>query len=260
MFDLSSKTPSARGQARPSARCPDDSLHVLGTVAKSGGGFLEAVEGLGNVEVLEIDVSSRDSRCDLIAERFAAALRAGGAGSVGGATRPVAAASAEGAVGAAAAPPVEGPAAEAPRPSEAPPAAEAAATPPTKRPAPEADEARLVKFDAAGLKVRFDNPGKGKFSSIYLKDPGDNFASVNAGDYMLYVGGAAINKAFQEALQACGHAPKDKYVTLHEALLARAKRAPGVLCRLSSCSARRQLLLRAATLRPAGCPLQPTGL
>ena len=55
--------------------------------------------------------------------------------------------------------------------------------------------------DGKQLKVRFDVPDR-EFSSVYLKSPEGNFASLNAGDYELYVGGLAINKAFGEAVHA----------------------------------------------------------
>ena len=89
--------------------------------------------------------------------------------------------------------------------------------------------------DGKQLKVRFDVPDR-EFSSVYLKSPEGNFASLNAGDYELYVGGLAINKAFGEALEACGQAcgkkPKNRFKLLHEALLARAAARPGSLHRL----------------------------
>eukprot|EP00933_Yihiella_yeosuensis_P061354 TRINITY_DN64168_c0_g1_i1.p1 TRINITY_DN64168_c0_g1~~TRINITY_DN64168_c0_g1_i1.p1 ORF type:complete len:344 (-),score=29.40 TRINITY_DN64168_c0_g1_i1:258-1289(-) len=96
--------------------------------------------------------------------------------------------------------------------------------------------------------VRFDMPVEEMYSAVYLDDvervklgiefAERNFASVNAGDSELYVGGGGINGlGFAEALRACGHEqPKNKYmskyITLHEELLGRAAAAPGTLCRV----------------------------
>lgn len=59
------------------------------------------------------------------------------------------------------------------------------------------------------------------YTSCYDLDSKDGFASVNAGDHDLYVGGKGINLAFAEVL---GKAKQevDKYAELHKNLLARA--------------------------------------
>lgn len=112
----------------------------------------------------------------------------------------------------------------------------AAALEPPAVPSPSAGEAAEPSAVSVGDAVlgkrpraRFDVPAKGQFSAIYLPDPDGNFASLNAGDYRLYVGGGSINKAFGEALAACGQNPKDRYEILHEALLAQAAAVPGKL-------------------------------
>ena len=90
-------------------------------------------------------------------------------------------------------------------------------------------KARIKVKEAEGPKVRFDQPGPGKFSVVYLEQPDANFASLNAGDYDLYVGGGAINKAFCVALEACGQKPNGKFQELHKALLKKAGASPGEL-------------------------------
>jgi hypothetical protein len=68
-----------------------------------------------------------------------------------------------------------------------------------------------------------------RFSEIYLPDPPANFASLNAGDYLLHVGGGGINREFRVTLEACGQHPEHKYERLHQELLRGASRTPGKL-------------------------------
>ncbi|CAK9086746.1 Dihydroorotate dehydrogenase (quinone) [Durusdinium trenchii] len=77
----------------------------------------------------------------------------------------------------------------------------------------------------SGLRIDFcGRPAKG-FTPIFYSDPVTNTASVNAGDYNLYVGGGSINLAFAKEL---GQNPKSNgYKEMHEALLAAAADAPG---------------------------------
>jgi len=93
--------------------------------------------------------------------------------------------------------------------------------------------AALSKAALASCCATFDTPAHGEFSAVFVAEPPANFASLNAGDPSLYVGGAAINRAFRDALEACGHDPKDRYEVLHEALLRCASAAPGHLHWLS---------------------------
>jgi len=76
----------------------------------------------------------------------------------------------------------------------------------------------------------FDEP-EGSFSAVYLPNPSANFASVNAGDYGLYVGGGAINRAFKNAMVDCGHTPQLESVfeTVHQNLIALAAKCSGRL-------------------------------
>lgn len=70
------------------------------------------------------------------------------------------------------------------------------------------------------LEFRFE-PKPDTFSALYLDHPASNTAAVNAGDYRLYVGGAAINRAFADLLkkeQGIPY-PHEDYQTLHEVML-----------------------------------------
>jgi len=68
------------------------------------------------------------------------------------------------------------------------------------------------------------------FTPVYYDAPAAATASVNAGDYKLYVGGGSINLAFQRML---GFDSKhNKYQVLHSALCEAALAAPGCLQRL----------------------------
>mmetsp|Transcript_72712 Transcript_72712/g.151804 ORF Transcript_72712/g.151804 Transcript_72712/m.151804 type:complete len:351 (+) Transcript_72712:167-1219(+) len=83
--------------------------------------------------------------------------------------------------------------------------------------------------DVGGLpRVRFDRP-EGHFSPVYMPDPPGNFASLNAGDYALYVGGGAINAAFAQALRWANQTPDTRYSALHKTLLTAAWANPGEL-------------------------------
>lgn len=94
---------------------------------------------------------------------------------------------------------------------------EAVAPPPGELPGPE-------DFTFA------EAPAPGCFTPVYPKDPGANLASMNAGDYFLYVGGSAINRAFSDALWNAGQDPREKFEYLHKALLDKASEKPGELC------------------------------
>jgi len=172
--------------------CPDPNLHVLGTVALKGRGFIEASKKLRGIEVVEISPADRDAKADEVSARFLAALR--------------------GADGQ----PEAQPAAPSTKGRRWAPAAQASKAPGQASPAV-----------SAGGRVRFDLPPPGDFSSVYIDNPDANFASVNAGSYQLFVGGSSINRAFRDALQSCGHTPKGKYEVLHTELLKKAGAAPG---------------------------------
>jgi len=66
------------------------------------------------------------------------------------------------------------------------------------------------------------NPGAGRFTTLY--DPGQqrSFASLNAGDGALFVGGAALNYQFARDLAGAGQAP-EKYQDLHARLFGAAR-------------------------------------
>lgn len=68
-----------------------------------------------------------------------------------------------------------------------------------------------------------DDPAKvnNLFTQCYEPDSLEGFASVNAGDSELYVGGAGINKAFADILKDAGQ-NIELYTVLHERLLKRA--------------------------------------
>ena len=65
------------------------------------------------------------------------------------------------------------------------------------------------------------------YTPVFDGAPSVNTASVNAGDYNLYVGGGAINLAFAKALGAGG---TNAYQQLHEMALREAEASPGGLC------------------------------
>lgn len=73
--------------------------------------------------------------------------------------------------------------------------------------------------------VFLPKPAQG-FTAIYEKAPAANFASTNAGDLKLYVGGGAINLAFEKALQKAGQ-DTSKYEAIHQKLLVLAAATPG---------------------------------
>lgn len=86
-------------------------------------------------------------------------------------------------------------------------------------------------------KFRFDPaPLPGQYPDIYLKEPRLNTASVNAGDYRLYVGGGSNNAAFAKLFIKHQPSPlkmnnkkwpyNEDYQTIHTALL-RGSRAAG---------------------------------
>eukprot|EP00401_Gymnodinium_catenatum_P077874 CAMPEP_0117520550 /NCGR_PEP_ID=MMETSP0784-20121206/33224_1 /TAXON_ID=39447 /ORGANISM="" /LENGTH=342 /DNA_ID=CAMNT_0005316543 /DNA_START=1 /DNA_END=1029 /DNA_ORIENTATION=+ len=84
---------------------------------------------------------------------------------------------------------------------------------------------------AGATSLRFGFCGKPKkYTAIYEASPATNTASVNAGDYLLYVGGGSINLAFARALGLPNR--KNAYQVLHEAMLEAAEATPGVLQRL----------------------------
>lgn len=171
----------------------DPDLHVLGTVALEGGGFVQQSKSIPGVEVLEISAATRNAKAAEVSARVLAACGLA--------------------------------AAEAPVPAAA--AAIAGTTEPPGTAASSSSAAPAAASSQARL--RFDQPPPGKFSAVYLNDPEANLASVNAGDYLLYVGGAAINWAFRDALMACGQNPRDKYEVLHKKLLGDAGANPGQL-------------------------------
>eukprot|EP00931_Biecheleriopsis_adriatica_P004363 TRINITY_DN106045_c0_g1_i1.p1 TRINITY_DN106045_c0_g1~~TRINITY_DN106045_c0_g1_i1.p1 ORF type:complete len:333 (-),score=73.06 TRINITY_DN106045_c0_g1_i1:81-1079(-) len=79
-----------------------------------------------------------------------------------------------------------------------------------------------------GLQFEFE-PKPEEHSALYLKDPARSTASCNAGDYRLYVGGGAINRAFgalfkkEHGLQF-GKISED-YQTMHVELLEASRKA-----------------------------------
>lgn len=173
---------------------PDAQLHVLGTLALRGPGLISDSKRLPHVEVIEIDRSNRDCAAADLSGRLAALLG-----------KPRGAGTKESAL-----------------PEESLPAVASEA------PAPSLSLARPVPF------ATFDFPEPGRFSAVYLSDPPGNFASLNAGDYELYVGGAAINKAFADALQACGQETR-RFEALHAVLLrSKAAHEPGCLAWLQA--------------------------
>lgn len=75
--------------------------------------------------------------------------------------------------------------------------------------------------------VRFTFCGKPKgHTPIFVPSPQANTASVNAGDYLLYVGGGAINRAFKQELKL---GRDNGFQRLHEAALVAAAAKPGEL-------------------------------
>mmetsp|Transcript_18973 Transcript_18973/g.43063 ORF Transcript_18973/g.43063 Transcript_18973/m.43063 type:complete len:544 (-) Transcript_18973:226-1857(-) len=91
----------------------------------------------------------------------------------------------------------------------------------------EGEAPRQARTDVQDLSFAEADPSG--FTPIFPENPSENFASLNAGDYLLYVGGAAINKAFALEMRSAGQNPKDRFELLHEALLAVAARSPGSL-------------------------------
>ena len=76
--------------------------------------------------------------------------------------------------------------------------------------------------EASGLTFEFETKPEGD-PPLFLQDPRQTTASTNAGDYRLYVGGGAINKAFlsllkQEQGLECEEV-SEEYAQLHRALL-----------------------------------------
>ncbi|CEL95698.1 unnamed protein product [Vitrella brassicaformis CCMP3155] len=70
--------------------------------------------------------------------------------------------------------------------------------------------------------VGFHKPeGEAKFTPIYDDKPMQTFASVNAGDYELFVGGSALNAAFKTTLEAAEQ-NIDRYAPLHKSLVEKA--------------------------------------
>eukprot|EP00929_Paragymnodinium_shiwhaense_P113062 TRINITY_DN81328_c0_g1_i1.p1 TRINITY_DN81328_c0_g1~~TRINITY_DN81328_c0_g1_i1.p1 ORF type:complete len:305 (+),score=29.38 TRINITY_DN81328_c0_g1_i1:102-917(+) len=78
-------------------------------------------------------------------------------------------------------------------------------------------------------KLRFAFCGKPvKHTPLYNEAPTCNTASTNAGDWNLYVGGGAINKAFQQILGI--KSKNNGYQELHRHMLKKAWASPGTLC------------------------------
>mmetsp|Transcript_97403 Transcript_97403/g.275422 ORF Transcript_97403/g.275422 Transcript_97403/m.275422 type:complete len:557 (+) Transcript_97403:91-1761(+) len=196
--------------------CPDAGLHILGTVAEQGGDFIVQSKKLQGVEVVTIDATTRDASLDVVAEHFLALLRSSASGGDG--TKMEEEDS-----------DAEGPAAPRRWVRGGRTAAALAAVEMDMEPAAVGTASASASSSSRRRRVTFDAPAPGQFSQVYLANPSGNFASMNAGDYLLYVGGAAINRAFCDALKACGHEPKDKYEVLHEALLAKASEESGRL-------------------------------
>eukprot|EP00747_Dinoflagellata_sp_TGD_P168910 gnl/TRDRNA2_/TRDRNA2_196469_c0_seq1.p1 gnl/TRDRNA2_/TRDRNA2_196469_c0~~gnl/TRDRNA2_/TRDRNA2_196469_c0_seq1.p1 ORF type:complete len:257 (+),score=54.27 gnl/TRDRNA2_/TRDRNA2_196469_c0_seq1:82-852(+) len=71
-----------------------------------------------------------------------------------------------------------------------------------------------------------------KFTATYEKSPPQNFASLNAGDMKLFVGGSTMNGQFAKDLYNLGWQYPDKYQELHTRLLRSGK--PGQLVKASS--------------------------
>ncbi|CAE7311970.1 unnamed protein product [Symbiodinium natans] len=88
------------------------------------------------------------------------------------------------------------------------------------------EEGQATPESLGHLRINFcGRPAKG-YTPIFYDDPTVNTASVNAGDYNLYVGGGAINLAFAKELDL----PRtNKYQDLHKVLLSAAHRTPGQL-------------------------------
>eukprot|EP00439_Symbiodinium_sp_Y106_P078689 s699_g17.t1 len=76
------------------------------------------------------------------------------------------------------------------------------------------------------LRINFCGRPATGYTPVFYDDPGTNTASVNAGDYNLYVGGGAINLAF---LKELGLPRSNKYLDLHKAMLKAASSTPGQL-------------------------------
>lgn len=68
----------------------------------------------------------------------------------------------------------------------------------------------------------YPNPGAGRFTTLYDAGQQCNFASLNAGDGALFVGGAAMNYQFARDLASAGQAT-DKYKDLHARLFGAAR-------------------------------------
>ena len=104
---------------------------------------------------------------------------------------------------------------------------------------------RFPKHDighGSGAQLHVAFCGKSEtFTPVYDPDPPLNTASVNAGDYCLYVSGGSINLAFMRALGLPNNgdpeAKKDTtvndYMPLHEAMFHAALEKPGKLVPLS---------------------------
>jgi hypothetical protein len=97
----------------------------------------------------------------------------------------------------------------------------------------------VEKSDTRSDAVRFsfEDQGPAKFPPLYLAAPAFSTASVNAGDYRLYVGGLAINEAFATLLHdeqsLCYNRnvwerwELARYTQLHHELLAASRKAGG---------------------------------
>jgi len=84
-------------------------------------------------------------------------------------------------------------------------------------------------YSGGGTALRFGLCGKPEtFTPVFDPKPTRNTASVNAGDYQLYVGGGGINKAFMNALNLDA---ENGYQAIHEAMLKQAVAQPGRLVR-----------------------------
>ncbi|CAE7494063.1 FKBP62, partial [Symbiodinium pilosum] len=84
------------------------------------------------------------------------------------------------------------------------------------------------KEDVKGIQFSFD-PEPESFSALFLDSPARNTSSCNAGDYRLYVGGGAINRAFGDLLKReqglqFGRTSED-YRQLHMELLHASRKA-----------------------------------
>lgn len=104
--------------------------------------------------------------------------------------------------------------------------------------------------EAGYLEVQFCGKSE-TFTPIYSKEPSAATASVNAGDYGLYVGGGSINLGFAKTL---GLDPrKNAYKDLHEAVAEVAQSSPGTLQNLKAVPDETKALEAAHDVGLLGC-------